>query len=141
MGPAPGMPLPFDWCHEPWSPALEGQVHRSMELLTKSIRLLRANGVKVVVSAVPLREQFEGKFSRLPLDTVQAVAEAEGVPYFDVFSALRKEFGPAPAAEFYIPADMHFNTRGNNAWAKAYLAYLRAPDRDLLPSPWLEVSN
>jgi len=92
--------------------------------------------VKVVVTLVPLREQFEGTCSRAALDTVQSVAEGAGVTYFDSFNALKAQFGTTPAAQFYIPGDMHLNERGNAAWARTYLDLLTNPEHGLLPPQW-----
>ena len=132
IGPAPGMPLPGDWCREPWSEQTVASTRFSMDMLRSAVRLLKTHGVKVVLSAVPLREQFEGKLSTKPLEAIRAIAQEEQAPFFDAYAALQRIFAHRAPAAFYIPGDMHFNTRGNAAWAEAYDDFLAA---EVLPPP------
>lgn len=128
----------FDWCALDWSAKTEENVRFSMETLRSILRLAKARGVKIAVTAVPHKEHFlkEGdpkRYSLRPLEEVRKVSEEEGIPYLDSFGGLRGRIGDQSPDAFYIPGDMHFNHVGNESWSEIHSGFLLDPKNGLIP--------
>jgi len=120
------IPRSFAWCAFDRSKETEEAVSFSMEMLARLIRLARESGVKVVLTAVPHRQQLEGLWSQQPMIDLALLCEREGVPFLNPVQAMRGRLGPLDPEAIYIPNDMHFNPRGYRMWAEVHLEFLRS---------------
>ena len=121
---AQGVTQAFAWCGDKRSPRTQADVDWSLGMLRRLIKLAKANGICVVVTAVPHLEQLQGKWSTQPMSDVEAIATSEGVPFFNTIDDFKKRLGTTPPEEIYIPADMHFNPKGYRMWAEIQLEHL-----------------
>jgi lysophospholipase L1-like esterase len=112
-----GQPGLFDWCTDPESPNLEPLMSQTARDLTALIKLLKENGTKVFVTAVPHLEQFTGKWSTAPFDFVRYNSEATGAIFIDSFAGIRALLNGTDPQSIYIANDMHFNPKGYQLWA------------------------
>jgi lysophospholipase L1-like esterase len=118
------IPAAFAWCAPTRSAETQGDVRRSMEMLTRVVRLAKAHGVKVVVTAVPHLQQLQGAWSLGPMNEIAAVCAQENVPFLNPIEAFTKKLGSTPPQDIYIPGDMHFNAKGYRMWGEIQLEFL-----------------
>jgi lysophospholipase L1-like esterase len=118
------VPPAFAWCGTVRSPETQDDVRRSMGMLTRVIRLAKANGIKIGITAVPHLEQLQGKWSLQPMNDIAAVCARENVPFLNPVDAFKQKLGSTPAQEVYIPGDMHFNSKGYRMWAEIQVEFL-----------------
>lgn len=118
------VPPALAWCGTVRSPETQDDVRRSMEMLTRVIRLAKANGIKIGITAVPHLEQLQGKWSLQPMNDIAAVCARENVPFLNPVDAFKQKLGSTPAQEVYIPGDMHFNSKGYRMWAEIQVEFL-----------------
>lgn len=121
-----GITQTFAWCGEPRSEQTREEVQWSMDMLARVIRLAKSRGVKVVVTAVPHRQQFEGRWSLQPMNDIAAVCEREEVSFLNPVEAFKQKLGSTPPREIYIPEDMHFNPKGYRMWGEIQLEFLNS---------------
>lgn len=119
-----GVPQAFAWCASNRSQEVEADVKWSMEMLKRVIQLAKSNGIKIVVTAVPHRQQLEGTWSLQPFNDIAAVCAAEGVPFLNPVDAFKQRLGSTPPRDIYIPQDMHFNPKGYRMWGEIQLGFL-----------------
>lgn len=121
---AEGVPQAFAWCAINRSQEVDTDVKWSMEMLKRVIQLAKSNGIKIVVTAVPHRQQLEGAWSLQPFNDISAVCAAEGVPFLNPVESFRQRLGSTPPGDIYIPQDMHFNPKGYRMWGDIQLGFL-----------------
>ncbi|MCH7527227.1 MAG: hypothetical protein IID39_07305 [Planctomycetes bacterium] len=142
----PTAPSGFDsdanWMALQWSDETRRNVSRSMDMLTRTLRLLKKHHVRVLLTGVPHHPQYTGVWSAQPHEVLRRVAEREGVPYLNSLEALREHVAGTEASEFYWATDpTHMNQTGNRIWAQAHTSFLLDPLNDLLPAPKDRLSN
>lgn len=118
------VPALFGWCAQNWSAAVQADVDWSMSMLRDAIRVARQQGVRVVVTAVPHKQQLEGRWSLRPMAELARVCKDEGVPFLDPTEGFREKLAGRAPSEIYIPGDMHFNPAGYRMWAEIQLEFL-----------------
>jgi hypothetical protein len=118
------VPYAFAWCARKRSPQTQVDVQHSMDMLTRVVRLAKAEGIKVVITAVPHLEQLQGRWSLQPMSDIAAVCAKENAPFLNPIDALKQKLGSTPPQEIYIPNDMHFNSKGYRMWAEIQLEFL-----------------
>jgi len=118
------VPPAFAWCGASRSPETQEDVRRSMEMLARVIRLAKANGIKIVITAVPHLEQLQGRWSLEPMNDIAAVCAQENVPFLNPVEAFKQRLGTTPPQEIYIPGDMHFNSKGYRMWGEIQVEFL-----------------
>ncbi len=118
------VPPAFAWCGTNRSPDTQHDVARSMEMLGRVIRLAKAQGIKIVITAVPHLQQLEGKWSLQPMNDIAAVCAQENVPFLNPVEAFKQKLGSTPPQEIYIPNDMHFNAKGYRMWGEIQVEFL-----------------
>jgi lysophospholipase L1-like esterase len=121
-----GIPQAFAWCGTNRSQDTQSDVQWSMDMLRRLIQLAKSNGIKIVVTAIPHREQLEGKWSLQPMNDIEAVCKAEGVPFLNPVEAFKQRLGSTPPQEIYIPEDMHFNPKGYRMWGEIQREFLNS---------------
>lgn len=121
---AQGITQAFAWCGDKRSPSTQADVEWSLGMLRRLLKLAKANGICVVVTAVPHLGQLQGTWSTQPMADIEAVATSEGVPFFNTIEDFKKRLGATPPEDIYIPADMHFNPKGYRMWADIQLEHL-----------------
>lgn len=120
----PHVPSAFAWCAKDRSAQAEEDVRHSMQMLTRVIRLAKAHGIKIVITAVPHLQQLEGKWSLQPMNDIAAVCARENVPFLNPVEAFKQKLGSTPPQEIYIPNDMHFNAKGYRMWGEIQVEFL-----------------
>jgi tetratricopeptide (TPR) repeat protein len=126
--------LNADWLEKEWSKEIQDNVNFSMDILSKTINLLKSRNVKVMVTGVPHYPQYTGKQSAKPHDTLREIAQMNDVPYLNSYLALKNKITGTDVSEYYHADDpTHFNVEGNRIWAQAQLDYLLEPKNELLP--------
>ena len=118
------VPPAFAWCGPTRSADTQEDVKRSMEMLTRVVRLAKANGIKIVITAVPHLEQLQGGWSLQPMNDIAAVCAQENVPFLNPVEAFKQKLGSTPPQEIYIPGDMHFNVKGYRMWGEIQVEFL-----------------
>lgn len=118
------VPPAFAWCGNTRSRETQDDVKHSMEMLARVVRLAKAHGIKIVITAVPHLEQLQGKWSLEPMNDIASVCAKENVPFLNPVEALKQKLGSSPPQEIYIPGDMHFNSKGYRMWAEIQLEFL-----------------
>lgn len=118
------VPPAFAWCGTNRSPDTQHDVARSMEMLGRVIRLAKAQGIKIVITAVPHLQQLEGRWSLQPMNDIAAVCAQENVPFLNPVEAFKQKLGSTPPQEIYIPNDMHFNAKGYRMWGEIQVEFL-----------------
>lgn len=122
-----------NWLAPQWTPDIEANVATSMQALAETIRELRTRGTGVVLSGVPHLPQFEGKWSVRPFDALASVACAEGIPFIDLYTEIRKRVPAEGIADLYFASDpTHFDAEGNRIWADIQIETLTDPAYGLL---------
>ncbi len=119
-----GVPAAFAWCAQNRSLQVDEDVRRSMEMLTRVIGLAKANGIKIVITAVPHLQQLQGTWSLQPMNDIAAVCAQENVPFLNPVEAFKQKLGSTPPQDIYIPGDMHFNSKGYRMWGEIQLEFL-----------------
>ena len=116
--------LHANWLETPWSADVKSNVAFSMTMLEKSIELLRENGVDCLIVGVPHYSQFIGQGSTRPFEELADVAHRQHVLFLNLYEALAPKISNAGQTEYYQLGDpVHFNERGNQLWADAFLAF------------------
>jgi lysophospholipase L1-like esterase len=123
---ATAVPPAFAWCDRTRSPQTREDVRRSMEMLTRVVRLAKANGIKIVITAVPHLQQLQGTWSLEPMNDIAAVCAKENVPFLNPVDAFKQKLGATPPQEIYIPGDMHFNAKGYRMWGEIQVEFLNS---------------
>ena len=118
------VPSAFAWCAFERSAETHEDVRRSMDMLTRVVRLAKAHGIKVVITAVPHLQQLQGVWSLQPMKDIAAVCAQENVPFLDPVEAFKQKLGSASPQAIYIPNDMHFNSKGYRIWGEIQLEFL-----------------
>ena len=118
------VPSAFAWCGHDRSLETQDNVKRSMEMLARVVRLAKANGIKIVVTAVPHLEQLQGTWSLQPMNDIAAVCARENVPFLNPVDAFKQKLGSTSPEEIYIPGDMHFNVKGYRMWGEIQVEFL-----------------
>ncbi len=118
------VPALFAWCDPERSKETSDQVAYTIKMLGRFIRLAKRNGIKVVITGVPHREQLDGRWSLQPMTELETVAAVEGAGYLDSASELRGRLGGREPNQLFIKNDMHFNTLGYQIWAQAQISFL-----------------
>ena len=118
------VPPAFAWCDPARSPRARDDVQRSMELLSRVIKLAKEHGIKIVITAVPHLEQFQGTWSLEPMNDIASVCAKENVPFLNPVEAFKNKLGTTPPQEIYIPGDMHFNAKGYRMWGEIQVEFL-----------------
>ena len=93
-------------------------------MLGRVIRLAKAQGIKIVITAVPHLQQLEGKWSLKPMNDIAAVCAQENVPFLDPVEAFKQKLGSNLPEKIYIPGDMHFNADGYRMWGEIQVQFL-----------------
>jgi lysophospholipase L1-like esterase len=125
-----------NWLALEWTPEIWANVEYSMAMIRRTIGMLRAAGVKVMLTGVPHYPQFTGEWSARPHEVLKCTAESEGIAYLDSYTAIRQAVQTAPPGTYYWPSDpTHFNIAGNRLWAEAQLQFLLDPRNQLLAGP------
>jgi len=123
-----------NWLALKWTDSIRENVNLSMQTLASTIKLLKTNGVKVMVTGVPHLPQYEGRWSVKPFEMLENVAKENGVPYLDTYEGMRKKANGGKLSEFYRENDpTHFNIKGNEAWSEIQLDFLTDKNNNLLP--------
>lgn len=131
-----------NWLAFQWSNETRRNVSRSMDMLARTIHLLKEHHVRVLLTGVPHHPQYTGVWSAQPHEILRRVAEREGVPYLNSFEALQEHIAGTEVSEFYWATDpSHLNQAGNRLWAQAHAAFLLDPLNGLLPVPEECLSN
>ena len=118
------VPSAFAWCDPRRSPQTQQDVLHSMDMLSRVVKLAKASGIKIVVTAVPHLQQIQGKWSLEPMNDIASVCAKENVPFLNPVEAFKQKLGTTPPQEIYIPGDMHFNAKGYRMWAEIQLEFL-----------------
>jgi hypothetical protein len=118
------VPPAFARCGTNRFPDTQHDVARSMEMLGRVIRLAKAQGIKIVITAVPHLQQLEGKWSLQPMNDIAAVCAQENVPFLNPVEAFKQKLGSTPPQEIYITNDMHFNAKGYGMWGEIQVEFL-----------------
>lgn len=114
-----------DWLRHEWTDMIRKNVAHSMNVLGKTIDLLRMNGVKVAVTGVPWYPQYTGFWSAKPHTILSNTAKKHGIPYLNSYEALKEVILGTPVTEYYWKSDpTHFNEKGNQCWARVHLEFL-----------------
>lgn len=118
------VPPAFAWLGTDRSPAIQHDVGHTMEMLARVIRLAKAQGITIVITAVPHLQQLEGKWSLQPMNDIAAVCAQENVPFLNPVQAFKQKLGSKPPQAIYIPDDMHFNADGYRMWGEIQVEFL-----------------
>lgn len=121
----PAVPQSFEWCATPRSDQTAHDVAFSMEMLRKTVQLVRRSGAQVVVTAIPHRGQMNGVWSLQPMSDIATVCGLEGVPFLDPTPEMRRRLEGADPDDIYIIGDMHFNTRGYRMMGDIHAEFLQ----------------
>ena len=116
----------FAWCGKQRSPETERDVQWSMTMLKRLIHLARSHGIRVIVTAIPYRQQLEGSWSLQPMQDIASACREEGVPFLDPVPAFLKKIGERPLSEIYLPRDIHFTPEGYRILAEVQLEFLES---------------
>ena len=119
-------PQAFAWCGTERPPQTQRDVEWSMDILRRTIQLVKGRGVKVVVTAVPHLQQLQGKWSLQPMKDIAEVCAQENVPFLDPVKEFNSRLRSNPPETLYIPDDMHFNPNGYRMWAEIQLEFLNS---------------
>ena len=123
-----------NWLALEWTDSIRENVNLSMQTLASTIKFLKTNGVKVMVTGVPHLPQYEGRWSVKPFEMLENVAKENGVPYLDTYEGMRKKADGGKLSEFYRENDpTHFNIKGNEAWSEIQFDFLTDKNNSLLP--------
>jgi tetratricopeptide (TPR) repeat protein len=134
--------LNANWLATEWSKEIQDSVNFSMEILSKTINLLKSHNVKVFVTGVPHYQQYNGKQSARPHETLNKIAIKNKVPYLNSYRELKDKIAGTKVSEYYIADDqIHFNIKGNQIWAKAQLDFILDPNNRLLPKRNLTIKD
>lgn len=122
------------WLKHEWTDAIRGNVAYSMNILGKTIDLLRRNDVKALITGVPWYPQYTGSWSAKPHTILGNVAKGHAISYLNSYDALKDSIVGSPVAEYYWKTDpTHFNEKGNEHWARVQLEFLLKNRKTLLP--------
>lgn len=126
--------LSADWQAGEWSREIHDNVNFSMDILSRTIDLLKSHNVKVMITGVPHYPQYTGKQSAKPHEILREIAQKNNVPYLNSYSALKDKIAGTDVSEYYWSNDpTHFNGKGNQIWAQAQLEFLLDAKNGLLP--------
>lgn len=117
-------PQAFAWCGTERTPQTQEDVNWSMNILRRTIQLVKAKGSKVVVTAVPHLQQLQGKWSFQPMKDIAEVCAQENVPFLDPVKEFQSRLGSTSPETLYIPDNMHFNPKGYRMWAEIQVEFL-----------------
>jgi lysophospholipase L1-like esterase len=116
-----------NWLEAEWTSGTQASVRYSTDLLGKAIDLLRARGIKVLVTGVPSYPQYTGDWSAAPHRALEEMAVRHGALFLDSFRALQPAIHGTPQTAYYWDNDpTHFNVEGNALWAEAQIDVLLA---------------
>ena len=118
------VPPLFAWCALERDEKVDGDVRWSMLMLRRGIRLAKSKDIKIVVTAVPHLQQFQGHWSLRPMEELERLCKEEKIPFLNPISEMRQRLGATPLESIYIPGDMHFNATGYRLWADVQLSFL-----------------
>ncbi len=125
---------PNNWLQLTWDETTQNNIDFSMNMLSETIKLLRAHNVKVMITGAPHYPQYTGQWSAKPHAVLAETAKKLNAPYLNSYEALRGQVTNTDVAQYYWSNDpVHFNEPGNAIWAKAQLNFLREPKNRLLP--------
>jgi tetratricopeptide (TPR) repeat protein len=134
--------LRANWLAKEWTQEIQDNVNFSMDILSKTINLLKSHNVKVMVTGVPHYTQYTGKQSAKPHETLNEIAKKNNVPYLNSYQALKDMITGTEVSEYYWANDpTHFNAKGNKIWAEAQLDFLLDPNNRLLPERQFSINN
>jgi len=123
-----------NWLEKEWTKEIQDNVNFSMDVLSKTIRLLKSHNVKVMITGVPHYPQYTGKHSIKPHEVLREIARKNNIPYLNSYEALKDKITGTQVSEYYWAKDpTHFNAEGNRIWAKTQLDFLLDPKNKLLP--------
>ncbi len=123
-----------NWLANEWSREIQDNVNFSMDILSRTIDLLKSHNVKVMITGVPHYPQYTGKQSAKPHEILREIAQKNNVPYLNSYSALKDKIAGTDVSEYYWSNDpTHFNGKGNQIWAQAQIDFLLDPKNGLLP--------
>ena len=120
--------LPADKARQEYGDAI-GYFRQTLTDLTTTILARMSDPDRLIYIHHPHLQHLAGGgdvFNDVVAATVREVAGANKVRFYDATDQLRIEFGGQPE-RYYIPNDMHFNSRGLRAYARAVARYLAAP--------------
>jgi len=123
-----------DWLQHEWTDTIQRNVDHSMNILGKTIDLLKINRIKVAITGVPWHPQYSGSWSARPHTILANVAKEHGIAYLNSYGALKDFIAGSPVTEYYWKTDpTHFNGKGNEFWARVQLEFLLKNHKTLLP--------
>jgi len=124
-----------NWLAHEWSAQTTASVNESMDVLRRTLRLLKSHGVKVMVTGVPHGPQYTGEWSAKPHDILAQTVAEEQVPYLNSYTAIQQTVADdVEISELYWPSDpTHFNIIGNEVWARVQFEFLAHAGNQLLP--------
>lgn len=117
--------LAADWVSLEWTPEIERNVTRSMELLGSTLALLKSKNIRVLLTGVPHFLQYTGAWSTRPHAVFEETAQRYGAVYFNSYEALTPAIRGTDVREYYWLVDnTHFNEKGNEIWADAEVDFM-----------------
>ena len=119
------VPPLFEWCAPARSEKAKSDVAWSMSMLKRLIQEAKRDGIKVVVTGVPHRQQLEGTWSLQPFSDIESVCISEDVPFLNPVAGIKAKLGDQSPSSIYIPGDMHFNPKGYQLWGGLQVDFLR----------------
>ncbi len=124
-----------NWLAHDWSKQTTARVNESMDVLRRTLRLLKSHGVKVMVTGVPHGPQYTGEWSAKPHDILAQTVAEEQVPYLNSYTAIQQTVADdVEISELYWPSDpTHFNIAGNEVWARVQFEFLAHAGNQLRP--------
>lgn len=124
-----------DWLSRQWTEDITKNVRRSMDILSKTINLLKKKNIRVALTGVPHLPQFLGAWSPRPHSALRAVAQACDIPYLDSFMEIKTycKGDVALLNSLYFDDDpTHFDEKGNEIWAETQTRFLIENQKRLL---------
>lgn len=107
------------WSRTAYPPIAEEARDQALRVLERIRHLALRNGAKLIVIAIPFREQVYALHETgddydvgLPQRYIEQFAKDANVPYYDLLRPLRR-YIVACEEMIYVPSDPHFNTRGH----------------------------
>ena len=124
-----------NWLAHDWNAQTTAAVNESMEVLRRTLRLLKSRGVKVMVTGVPHWPQYTGEWSAKPHDILAQTVAEEQVPYLNSYTAIQQAVAHGmEISKLYWPSDStHLNIVGNEVWARVQFDFLADAANQLLP--------
>jgi lysophospholipase L1-like esterase len=123
----PIYPEVFEWTIQPRPERSQEFVRHSITTLEKSLRILKDRDVKVILTAVPHREQLkgEGKYSSvLPFQEISELADKYSVKYFDSFSVMKNAMQLHSLDALFAEHDWHYSKLGYKMWGEGYVDFI-----------------